>query len=101
MFTYVPLAYYAPRCVLCDRSCRFTPTVKLPTPIKSPTSGRKRFCAHADCLVKAWEKGSPLTLPTLAELEAEQKAYAAARTKAGGRAQEDPGTPLKTQEIRP
>ena len=65
---YTPLAYHAPRCVVCDLSCRFEKTVKLPTPIPSSKTGRKRHCVHAACLERAWADGSSLPLPSEADL---------------------------------
>jgi len=72
LHAYVPTAYYAPRCVVCDLSCRFTATVKLPEPIASPSTGRKRYCAHAECMEVAWTGGSDLPLPTPTQLAASQ-----------------------------
>lgn len=76
---FTPTAYYAPRCVLCDTSCRFRPTVKLPQPVKAPSTGRERHCAHAECLDRAWREGSELALPSPDEVRREQARYYATR----------------------
>jgi len=66
--TFTPRAFYAPRCAVCDQTCRFTETIRLPQPIKSPTTARNRHSVHADCFDQTDFTAADLARAAAAEL---------------------------------